>query len=142
MIILDTSVLSEVQRPVPDPTVMAWLDAQEPGNLYVTAITAEELLFGAFILPTGERKTRLIGTIEAMLQDDFAGRILPYDGTASLFYAMRVSRARERGVTIGHADGQIGAIVAAQKVASIATRDTAPFQAMGIEVINPWEYQP
>ena len=77
-----------------------------------------------------------------MLQDDFAGRILPYDGTASLFYAMRVSRARERGVTIGHADGQIGAIVAAQKVASIATRDTAPFQAMGIEVINPWEYQP
>lgn len=142
MIILDTNVLSEVQRPVPDPTVMAWLDAQEPGNLYVTAITAEELLFGAFILPTGERKTRLIGTIEAMLQDDFAGRILPYDGTASLFYAMCVSRARERGVTIGHADGQIGAIVAAQKVASIATRDTAPFQAMGIEVINPWEYQP
>lgn len=142
MIILDTNVLSEIQRPVPNPNVMAWLDAQEPGNLYVTAITAEELLFGAFILPAGDRKTRLVGAIEAMLQDDFVGRILPYDGAASLFYAMRVSRARESGVTIGHADGQIGAIVAAQKVASIATRDTAPFQAMGVEVINPWEYLP
>lgn len=142
MIILDTNVLSEIQRPVPNQSVVAWLDAQEPGNLYMTAITAEELLFGAFILAAGDRKTRLIGAIEAMLDNDFGGRILPYDGTASLFYAMHVSRARERGVSIGHADGQIGAIVAAQKIASIATRDTAPFQAMGVEVINPWEYQP
>ena len=142
MIILDTNVLSEIQRPVPDLNVMVWLDAQEPGNLYVTAITAEELLFGAFILPAGDRKTRLVSAIEAMLENDFGGRTLPYDGKASIFYAMRVSRARERGVTLGHADGQIGAIVAAQKIASIATRDTGPFQAMGVEVINPWEYQP
>ena len=142
MIVLDTNVLSEVQKPAPNDRVMAWLDSQEPGDLYVTAITAEELLFGAFILPVGNRRSRLVGTIKAMLQDDFAGRILPYDGTASLFYAMRVSSARERGITIGHADGQIGAIVAAQKVAKVATRDTGPFEAMGVEVINPWEYQP
>lgn len=142
MIVLDTNILSEVQRAIPNPNVMAWLDAQEPGNLYVTAISAEELLFGAFILPSGDRKARLVGTIEAMLDDDFAGRVLPYDITASQYYAMRVSGARQRGIAIGHADGQIGAIVAAQKAASIATRDTAPFEAMGVEVINPWEYQP
>lgn len=142
MIVLDTNVLSEVQKPVPNERVMAWLDAQEPGDLYVTAITAEELLFGAFILPVGERRARLISTIETMLQDDFNRRVLPYDVTASQFYASRVSAARERGITIGHADGQIGAIVAAQKVAKIATRDTGPFEAMRIEVINPWDYQP
>lgn len=142
MIVLDTNVLSDVQKPVPNERVMAWLDAQEPGDLYVTAITAEELLFGAYILPLGDCRTRLVGMIEAMLQDDFAGRILPYDGAAALFYAMRVSAARERGITIGHADGQIGAIVAAQKIAKVATRDTGPFEAMGVEVINPWEYQP
>ena len=142
MIVLDTNVLSEVQKPAPNERVMAWLDAQEPGDLYVTAITAEELLFGAFILPVGDRRARLVGTIEAMLQDDFDGRILSYDGTAALFYAMRVSSARGRGITIGHADGQIGAIVAAQREAKIATRDTGPFEAMRIEVINPWDYQP
>ena len=48
---------------------MAWLDAQEPGDLYVTAITAEELLFGALILPAGHRRTRLVNAIEAMLRD-------------------------------------------------------------------------
>ena len=142
MIVLDTNVLSEVQKPVPNERVMAWLDAQEPGDLYVTAITAEELLFGAFILPAGDRRAWLIGTIEAILQDDFNGRVLPYDVTASQFYASRVSAARERGITIGHADGQIGAIVAAQREAKIATRDTGPFEAMRIEVINPWDYQP
>ena len=142
MIVLDTNVLSEVQKPLPNERVMAWLDAQEPGDLYVTAITAEELLFGAFILPVGDRRARLLGTIEAMLQDDFNGRVLPYDVTAAQFYASRVSAARERGIIIGHADGQIGAIVAAQKAARIATRDTGPFEAMRIEFINPWDYQP
>ena len=142
MIVLDTNVVSEVQKPNPNERVMAWLDAQEPGDLFMTAITAEELLFGALILPVGDRRARLVGTIEAMLQDDFNGRILSYDVTASQFYASRVSAARERGITIGHADGQIGAIVAAQRAAKIATRDTGPFKAMGVEVINPWDYQP
>ena len=142
MIVLDTNVVSEVQKPNPDKRVMAWLDAQEPGDLYVTAITAEELLFGTFILPVGNRRARLVGAVEAILQEDFKGRVLPYDVTAALVYAMRVSAARQRGITIGHADGQIGAVVAAQKAAKIATRDTGPFEALGIEVINPWEYQP
>lgn len=142
MIVLDTNVVSEVQKPNPNERVMAWLDAQEPGDLYITAVTAEELLFGAYILPIGDRRARLVGTIEAMLQDDFNGRVLPYDVTASQFYASRVSAARERGITIGHADGQIGSIVAAQRAAKIATRDTGPFKAMRIEVINPWDYQP
>lgn len=33
MIVLDTNVVSEVQKPNPDKRVMAWLDAQEPGDL-------------------------------------------------------------------------------------------------------------
>ena len=94
---------------------MAWLDAQEPGDPYLTAITAEELLFGAYILPVRGRRARLVGIIKAMLRDDFDGRILPHDGTASLFYALPVSAARECGITIGHAEGQIGAIVASQR---------------------------
>jgi predicted nucleic acid-binding protein len=83
VIILDTNVLSEVQKPNPNKQVMAWLDAQEPGDLHVTAITAEELLFGALIVPVGDRRARLVGAIEAMLQDDFNARVLPYDVTAS-----------------------------------------------------------
>lgn len=142
MIVLDTNVISEIQKPHPDPWVMTWLDAQEPSNLYLTSITAEELLFGAFILPVGDRRARLVSTIEAILADDFAERLLPYDGNAALTYAMRVSAARSRGITIGHGDGQIGAIVLSQKSARIATRDTGPFEAMGVEVINPWEYRP
>ena len=140
MIVLDTNVLSEVHKKAPDANVMAWLDAQEPGDLYLTAITAEELLFGAHLHPAGERRSLLIGTVAAIIEDDFLGRVLPYDHSAANYYAMRVSGARARGITIGHADGQIGAIVAAQKSAWIATRDTAPFEAMGLKVLNPWEY--
>jgi predicted nucleic acid-binding protein len=36
------------------------------------------------------------------------------------------------------ADGQIAAIAAVHGFA-VATRDTAPFLAAGVPVINPWE---
>ncbi|MFN3312479.1 MAG: type II toxin-antitoxin system VapC family toxin [Hyphomonas sp.] len=140
MIVLDTNVLSEVQKNAPDERVMAWLDAQEPGGLYITAVTADEVLFGASILPVGDRRSRLIAAIEAMLKSDFDGRILPYDTAAAMCYAAKVRAARERGITIGHTDGQIGAIVATQQAALIATRDTGPFEAMCVKVVNPWDY--
>ncbi len=57
-----------------------------------------------------------------MLEKDFCDRVLPYDVTAALYYATRVSAARSNGITVGHGDGRIDAIVAA--------RDTAPFKAI------------
>lgn len=140
MIIVDTNVISELQKKAPDPRVLAWFDAQEPSNLFLTAITAEELLFGVFLLPQGKRMQQLSGAVSAILEDDFRGRILPYDATAAMFYGMRVSAARKQGITIGHADGQIASIAIANNLAPVATRDHEPFEALRVDVINPWEF--
>ncbi|KHL52668.1 hypothetical protein OZ13_17715 [Xanthomonas cannabis pv. cannabis] len=41
------------------------------------------------------------------------------------------------GLTLGRADAYIAATAAAHGLA-VATRDTAPFEAMTSEVIHPW----
>ena len=79
MIILDTNVVSETQKPRPNATVMAWLDAQDPTNLYLTSITVGELVFGVSCLNVGARRLGLEAAIQAIIEEDFRSRILPYD---------------------------------------------------------------
>lgn len=138
MIIVDTNVISEMQRPEPNPAVIAWLDRQEPTNLYLTAVTAAELMFGAFSVPAGRRAMQLQDAVSHLIEDQFRGRILPFDATAAYYYGMRMAACRKSGQAIGIADGQIGAIAIANNRAAVATRDVAPFEALGLDVINPF----
>jgi predicted nucleic acid-binding protein len=67
----------------------------------------------------------------------FVGRILPFDMAASDAYAMLRARARVDGKAISPADGYIAATAMAHGLI-VATRDTGPFEAAGLTVINPW----
>ena len=139
MIILDTNVISETQRTRPDDAVMAWLNAQDPTNLYLTTVSAAELVFGVNCLAAGRRRDVLERAVSAILEEDFAGRILPFDLTAAGIYGMAVA-ARKRGHTIATADGQIASIALAHDGALVATRDRAPFAALGLTLLDPWAF--
>jgi hypothetical protein len=141
MIIIDTNIISELQKPAPDKKVISWLDRQEPTNLYLTAITAAELMFGAYSVPKGRRATELQDAVAHIIEDQFRGRILPFDATAAYYYGIRMAACRESGLAVGIADGQIAAIAVANNRAAIATRDVSPFQAFRLDVINPFEAQ-
>jgi predicted nucleic acid-binding protein len=67
----------------------------------------------------------------------FAGRILPFDSAASQAYATLRARARAEGKAISSADGYIAATAITHGLI-VATRDTSPFEAAGLNVINPW----
>jgi predicted nucleic acid-binding protein len=69
-----------------------------------------------------------------------ADRILPFDAAASQTYADILSAARAQGKAISNADGYIAA-TAKRHGFIVATRDTNPFEAAGITVINPWTAQ-
>lgn len=68
----------------------------------------------------------------------FGSRFLPFDQAAAMAYAPLIGRARASGCLISVADGQIAAIAAVHGF-TVATRDTVPFVAAGVPVINPWE---
>ncbi|MGP4019741.1 type II toxin-antitoxin system VapC family toxin [Saccharopolyspora sp. 5N708] len=137
MIILDTNVLSEVTRQAPDADVMAWLDSLPAAEVATTAITAAELLYGATRLPDGTRKTSLSAAVHALVNDDFHGRVEPFDAPAADQYAVVVSEREKLGRPISAADAQIAAICRARR-ATLATRNTKDFEETGIELVNPW----
>ena len=137
---LDTHVVSEPMRPRGDPAVRTWLDQQVAETLYLTATSLSELLMGVEVLPEGKRKQGLAAALSEVLQRLFESRILPFDQQAASACAPLVNRARTAGQRMSVADGQIAAI-AALRGFSVATRDTAPFIAAGVPVINPWEPQ-
>lgn len=136
MILLDTNVISEPWKPVPDEAVIAWLDAQAVETLFISAITIAELRFGIAAMPSGRRQTILRDRLEGEVLPHFSGRILSFDLTTSQFYSELMARARASGKAIGTADGYIAATAAANGL-TISTRDTSPFEAAGVKVINP-----
>jgi predicted nucleic acid-binding protein len=138
MVILDTNVISEPLKPAGDPAVLEWLDQQEIDTLYLTTITVAELRFGIAALPWGKRKRRLEEDFEKHILSHFEDRILPFDVAATVAYARIRAKAKADGKAIGVADGFIAAI-AAQHGFAVATRDTSPFEAAGIPVVNPWK---
>ena len=70
----------------------------------------------------------------------FEDRFLAFDREAAIAFALLASRAAAKGYSISVADCQIAAIAAVHGFA-VATRDTAPFQAAGVPVINPWKIE-
>jgi predicted nucleic acid-binding protein len=137
MIVLDTNVVSEAMKPNPHPAVQAWLDEQAAETLYLSSVTLAELLFGIGSLPAGRRRSALTRTLDGLL-DLFGDRILAFDTDSARHYAELAVKARAAGKGFPTPDGYIAAIATARGF-TIATRDVAPFQAAGLNVINPWE---
>ena len=138
MILLDSNVISEPLKPRADPAATAWLDRQPKESLYLCAPVLMEVLFGIALLPNGKRKAALGLATQHLLNNYFADRFLAFDREAAMVYASLASRASVRGFVISVADGQIAAIASVRGL-TVATRDTAPFRAAGVPVINPWE---
>ena len=137
MVVIDTNVVSELMRLTPAPAVMAWFSGQDSAGLYLTAVSEAELRAGAAILPAGRRRDRLAAEVDAVVRQDFAGRVLPFDSAAARAYAAIAASRRSAGRPILEADCQIAAIALARD-AAIATRNAADFAHCGIAVIDPW----
>ena len=139
MILLDTNVVSEPLKASCDKSVLSWIDEQVIETLYLSTISLAELRFGIAVLPEGKRRDTLFSSLEQQVLPLFAGRILLFDEQASQAYATLRARARTAGQAIATVDGYIAAIAVTHGFA-VATRDTSPFEAVGLKVINPWTW--
>ena len=140
MILIDTNVISELMRAEPAQPVLDWFAKYDAVDLFISAVTEAELRTGVAILSEGQRRDRLQLAITAMMDQDFQGRVLPFDSTAAKAYAEIAAQRRASGRPIAEADCQIAAIARAMD-APIATRNVKDFDGCGIRIINPWNDQ-
>ena len=136
MIVLDTNVISEAMKPEPHQAVRDWLNDQAVETLYLSSVTLAEVLFGIAALPAGKRRDMLAQALDGLIRL-FRDRVLPFDTDAARCYAELALMAKTSGRGFPTPDGYIAAIAASRDFI-VASRDTAPFEAAGIPVINPW----
>lgn len=137
MIVLDTNVLSEILRPVPEPRVVEWLSQQPRASVFTTVITRGEILYGIQVLPAGKRRNGLWSAAMQIFDVDFDGQVLSFDSAAADDYAGISAARRAAGRPIAQFDAQIAGI-ALSRGAQLATRNVRDFDACGFKVINPW----
>ena len=137
MIVLDTDVVSELMRAAPEPGVLTWLNAQATHELWLNSVVVSDLLYGVARLPEGARKQQLAQTVSAMLDEDFMGRVLPFDLESAVIYAELVANQERQGHALAMADAQIAAICLAHG-AVLATRNVKHFGGLGLSLLNPW----
>lgn len=137
MIVLDTNVVSEAMKPESHPAVRAWLNGQATETLFLSSVSVAELLFGIGALPLGKRKDMLAHTLDGLMRL-FRDRVLPFDVDAARCYAELAVAAKMSGRGFPTPDGYIAAI-AVSRGFIVASRDTAPYEAASVTVINPWD---
>jgi predicted nucleic acid-binding protein len=137
VILLDTSVLSELMRREPDARVVAWLDAQPAESVWTTAITVFEIRTGIDLLDAGRRRRELDAAFARLLADDLEGRVQNFDQRAALAAGAIAARRQTAGRTVEIRDTLIAGIVLARR-ATLATANTRHFDDLQVELVNPW----
>ncbi len=138
MFVLDTNVVSELRKirlGKADRHVAAWADSIDAADLYLSAISIQELEIGVL---RAERRDPSQGAVfRAWLNGHvlpaFTGRILAVDTAV----AQRAARLHVPD-PCPLRDGLIAATALVHGMA-VVTRDVADFQRMGVELLNPWQ---
>ena len=133
--LLDTNVVSELVKPAPEPSVIAFLTSQT--DLWLSTIVLHELDFGLNLLPRGRRRDRLSSVLSTFLSE-YSDQIIPVDRREAEQAAAMRAQARRLGRVLYLADALIAGMAKAHDL-SLATRNVMDFNDLGVEVTNPWE---
>lgn len=130
--LLDTNVVSELRKQRPHGGVVAWLESIDDAQLYLSAVTLGEIQAGIEL--TREQNPDKANEIEAWLElVAGAYNILAMDTAAFRAWARLMHRKSD---TL-YEDAMIAAIAKVHGL-TVATRNVADFNALGLEVFNPF----
>jgi predicted nucleic acid-binding protein len=137
MIVLDTNVVSEAMRRIPNGAVIAWLDNQPRRDLYLCAPVLAEIRYGIARLEESERRQALESSYQRLVAEKFESQVLPFDAQAAETYGDLAAKLESEGRVIGVVDAMIAAI-ALSNSAALATRNVAHFAHTGLTLVDPF----
>ena len=133
--LLDTVVVSELMKRSKHPGVMRWLDAQEPGWLFLSVVTVGEIEQGVARLPHGERRRAYERMVREALPARFAGRMLPVDVEVASSWGAYSGHHKQ---TLPVVDGLIAATARVHGL-TVVTRNVGDFRRFDVPLFDPWE---
>jgi predicted nucleic acid-binding protein len=137
-LLLDTNVLSEVQRPAPDRKVLAWLDGIDEDRVFMSVASIAELRRGLALMNDGRRRTALATWLAQDLPARFADRIFPIDHAIAERWGDLMAESHKIGVALSVMDGFFAATALAKDL-TLVTRNVKDFARFGVPLFNPWD---
>lgn len=137
MIILDTNVVSEANKPLPSQDVMRWFRRQDLLSLFLCGPVVMEQTYGAerFFSRTGS--DRYFKTLDR-LTSEFRNRTLTFDNSAALLAGRLRAKKEGMGRPVSVQDAMIAAICLVHG-ATLATRNVRDFEGLDLKLVNPFE---
>jgi predicted nucleic acid-binding protein len=135
VIFVDTNVISETLKKIPEQKVMDWL-VRHDAELALPTVAIAEIAFGIQKIRPDQRTERLGRGLEDWRRR-FAGRIFGLTEEAALAYGDVMSTALKRGRPMSAQDGMIAAITRVNG-GRLATRNLRDFGTTGLDLISPW----
>jgi len=135
--LLDTNVISEIQKTNCSEKVKTFTDNLNSEDLYIPAITLGELCYGIEKMPYGKKKHELSIWLYTELPHWFERRIVEFDTEVMQEWG-KIRAVTER--TLPTVDSLIAAAAIVHHM-FLVTRNTKDFEDIeGINLINPWEF--
>lgn len=135
--LIDTSVLSELVKPMPFEGVLAFLNRIDPDDAWLSVMTIGEVVSGIESMSDGKRKRLYVEWLDE-IERQYEGRILPVDVDISRTWGEIHGRLRRRGIQVAPPDGLIAA-TAIQHGMHVITRNVKDFEPTGVLIVNPWD---
>ena len=133
MYLLDTNIISELRKPRPHGAVVAWLQARDDAELYVSVVTLAEIQAGIEL--TRDQDPAKAREIEAWL-DAVAQSYNVLSMDADIF--RRWARLMHRRSDTLYEDAMIAATAASHQL-MVVTRNVSDFAVFGVAVLNPFD---
>jgi predicted nucleic acid-binding protein len=134
--LLDTNIISNVVKPSPSASLVAWLGEQSDEDLFISSLTLAEIRRGVLEKPAGKRRDQLedwfLGPEGP--QALFAGRVLPFDEGAALIWARLMADGKAKGMPRSGLDTIVAAVAEANSCV-VVTDNEKDFA--GVQVLNP-----
>jgi toxin FitB len=135
--LLDTCVISELVKPVPDANLLRWFAEHDEDSLYLSVLSIGELERGIAKLPASRKKTRLGAWVREDMVQRFEGRLLAIDLAVVQRWGAMAGASERRGRPLPVVDSLIAA-TAVEHQLHVVSRNVDDFERCGVKCISPW----
>ncbi len=132
--LIDTNVLSELRRKVPDPGVVEWFSRRPATTLHVSVLTLGEIRKGIKGISDETRRQSMVDWLETDLRAFFTGRILTIDSAVADRWGRLVAAA---GRPLPAIDSLLAATALANDLV-LVSRNVKDFADLPVQLFNPW----
>lgn len=133
--LLDTDVISQRLKPIPNARVMAWMQQVDVRDLYLSSMTLFEIRTGIESMDPGKKRNAIDRWLVQDLLPVFQDRILPVDAAVANECGLLVARSIQAGHTPGVEDALIAATAIVHRL-ELATLNRKHFEKLGVSLVD------